>query len=322
MKPVRILLAITGLALSLQCVAQASADYPNKPIRVVVPVVPGGNMDLTTRQLMQSVSAQLGQPVIVENRPGASLLVGTQYVAKSPADGYTYLAMSNTFATAPSLLADAGYDPIKDFTGVGMMSVVPLAVVVSQSSPLKSMADLVALARSQPNAVSYGSAGSGSSPHIAAAMLFLQMGATGLHVPYKGSAAALLDVMGGRVTMMIDTLNTALQQIQAGKLRALAVTSAKRSPALPDVPTVVESGFPGYTSAAWLGIAAPAGTPADAVARFSQAMERAMTPEMRTRMRATGVEMQNMTPGEFTNYVHLQVRTIAGVIKEARITAD
>ena len=146
----RCLLAVAAVVFSLQAVAQTADTYPNKPIRVVVPVVAGGNMDLTVRQLMQGVSTDLGQPIVVENRPGASLLVGTQYVAKSPPDGYTLLAMSNTFVTAPSLIADAGYDPIKDFTGVGMMSVVPLVVVVGPNSPIRTMADLVAVAKSKP----------------------------------------------------------------------------------------------------------------------------------------------------------------------------
>ena len=318
----RCLLAVAAVVFSLQGVAQTADTYPNKPIRVVVPVVAGGNMDLTVRQLMQGVSTDLGQPIVVENRPGASLLVGTQYVAKSPPDGYTLLAMSNTFVTAPSLIAESGYDPIKDFTGVGMMSVVPLVVVVGPNSPIRTMADLVAVAKSKPESISYGSAGSGSSPHFAAAMLFLQMGANVLHVPYKGAAAALVDVMGERLTLMIDTLNTSLPHIKSGKLHALAVTSAERSPALPNVPTVAESGFPGYATGAWLGIAAPTGTPAAAVDRFSAAMAKAMTPELREQMLASGNELRSMTPRQFTDYIRRETETVARVIKEAKITAN
>lgn len=311
-----------ALLLALSAGAQSTDNYPSKPIRVVVPVVAGGNLDLTTRQLMQGVASQLGQSIVVENRPGASLLLGTQYVAKAPADGYTLLAMSNTFVTAPSLIADAGYDPIKDFTGVGMMSVVPLVVMVNGNSPIKSMADLVALSKSDPSKVSYGSAGAGSSSHFAAAMLFLQMGANVLHVPYKGNAAALIDVMGGRVTLVIDTMNTSLQHIKGGTLRALAVTSPRRSPALPNVPTVAESGFPGYATAAFIGISAPAGTPPAAVERFSAAMARAMTPELREKLLADGVEMQSTTPQQFSEYIRQETARFSKVIKEAKITAN
>ena len=315
-----VMLAIVG---KTSIVLSADADYPSKPIRVIVPTVAGGTLDLYTRALMQAVSPLLGQSIVVENKPGASLLIGTQLVAKSPPDGYTLLAMSNTFVTAPSLIKDTGYDPVKDFVGVGLMNDVPLVILVSADSPYKTLNDLVAVAKASPDKISYGSAGSGSSSHFAAASFFLQMGSKILHVPYKGNAPALLDVMGGRVTMVIDAVSVAAQHVKSGKLRALAVTSSQRSPMFPDVPTIAESGFPGYALTAFAGIAAPVGTPRVAIDRFHAAMARAMSNDLRERFLKDGVELRaSQSPQFFNDFIAQETSRYMRVIKDAGISVD
>ncbi|MGE0803676.1 MAG: tripartite tricarboxylate transporter substrate binding protein [Lautropia sp.] len=321
----RLAIGLLAATMFLQPAAgQTSAsDYPSKPIRVIVPVAPGGSLDLMTRQVMQAAAGVLGQPVVVENKPGASTLLGNQFVARAPADGYTLLAVSNTFATAPTLLKDAGYDPVKDFTGVSLIVDVPLVFLVNVDSSLQDLQQLIALARTSADKVTYGSAGSGSAPHIAAAMLFLQSGVNPLHVPFKGNAPALMEVMAGRITVAIDTVPAAMPHIRSGKLRALAVTTAKRSPVLPDVPTVAEVGIPGYEVSVFNGIAAPAGTPLLAVERLHAAIAKAITPELRDRLLKEGAELRaSPGPQQFTAFIRDQVGGYARVIKEVDIKAN
>src|SRR5258707_9605879 len=242
MRFARIVLSAALSACGTAAVAQA--DYPHHAIRIVVPLAAGGNVDIVARTLAEPISRSLGQPVVVENRPGASSLVGTQFVAKSAPDGYTLLAMANTFATVPLIVPDPGYDPLKDFAGVTQTCLVPQVLVVNPSLPAQSVRELIALAKAQPGRVSYASSGNGSTGHMAAELFNGQAGGKILHVPYKGNSQAIVDVISGQVTMMFDQGSTSAPQIRAGKLRALAVTSSKRSPLLPEVPTVDESGVP------------------------------------------------------------------------------
>jgi len=231
MRLARIVLSVALSACGTAALAQA--DYPHRAIRIIVPLAAGGNVDLVARTLADQVSKSLGQPVLVENRPGASSLVGTQFVAKSAADGYTLLAVANTFATVPLIVASPGYDPLKDFTGITLTCLVPQVLVVNPALPAQSVKELVALAKSQPGKISYASSGNGSTGHMAAELFNRQAGVTMLHVPYKGNSQALIDVIGGQVAMMFDQVSTSTPQIKACKVRAIAVTSLARSALLP-----------------------------------------------------------------------------------------
>lgn len=303
--------------------AAAQDGFPSRPIRVVVPTAAGGNLDLATRDLMREVSAIVGQPVLVENRPGASLLVGTQFVAKSAPDGYTLLAMSNTFATAPHLLTTAGYDPIKDFEGVGQMTISPLMLVVASSLPVTSVQGLMAMAKERPGQVSYGSAGLGSVLHMAPAMLLQQAGVTGLHVPYKGSVPALVDLTAGRITFVIAAVSDVAERVKAGQFRALGMATLKRSPLMPGVPAIAEAGFPGFELVAFGGLMAPAGTPREARARVHAALVKSMTPAMRERWAGNGVEVVGSeSPEQFTTFVRQETARYGKLVRDLGIKPE
>src|SRR5260221_1966319 len=256
-------LALALCVRSAAAPAQAPSDDPARAVRSIVPLAPGGNLDIVARTVSEQISRILGQTVVVENRPGASSLVGTQFVARSAPDGYTLLAIANTFATVPLIVANPGYDPLKDFTGVTLTCLVPQVLIVNPALPAQSVKELVALAKSQPGKISYASSGNGSTGHMAAELFNPQAGGTMLHVPYKANSKALVDVISGQVAMMYDQVSTSTPHVRAGKLRALAVPSLKRSPVLPDVPTVDEAGVPGYEDITFNGLVAPAGTPPD-----------------------------------------------------------
>src|SRR5258708_4202907 len=274
MRLVRILLSL--VLSGCGPIALAQADYPHRAIRIIVPLAAGGHVDMVARTLADQVSKSLGQPVLVENRPGASSLVGTQFVARSAPDGYTLLAIANTFATVPLIVANPGYDPLKDFTGVTLTCLVPQVLIVNPALPAQSVKELVVLAKSQPGKISYASSGNGSTGHMAAELFNRQAGVTMLHVPYKGNSQALVDVISGQVAMMFDQVSTSAPQIKAGKVRALAVTSLARSALLPDVPTVDEAGVPGYEDITFNGMVAPAGTPRAALVRLNRAVAQAV----------------------------------------------
>src|SRR5258706_3737043 len=267
MRLVRILLSAVLSACGTAALAQA--DYPHRAIRIVVPVAAGGNVDLVARTVADQVSKSLGQTVLVENRPGASSLVGTQFVAKSAADGYTLLAMANTFATVPLIVASPGYDPLQEFTGVTLTCLVPQVLVVNPALSAQSVKELVALAKSQPGKISYASSGNGSTGHMAAELFNRQAGVIMLHVPYKGNSQALIDVISGQVAMMFDQVSTSTPQIKAGKVRAIAGTSLARSPLLPEVPTVDESRLPGYEGITFHRMVAALGAPRAALVRLN-----------------------------------------------------
>src|SRR5216684_6164355 len=276
MRFTRFLPPVLAAFLSAAALAQSAADYPGRPIRIVVPLAAGGNVDIVARTLAEQIAKSLGQAVLVENRPGASSLVGTQFVARSAPDGYTVLAVANTFATVPLTVANPGYDPLKDFAGVTQTCLVPQVLVVNPSLPAQSVKELIALAKTQPGKFSYASSGNGSTGHMAAELFNRQAGVTMLHVPYKGNSQALIDVISGQVAMMFDQVSTSTPQIKAGKVRAIAVTSLARSPLLPEVPTVDESGVPGYEDITFNGMVAPAGTPRDILLRLNRAVAEAV----------------------------------------------
>jgi tripartite-type tricarboxylate transporter receptor subunit TctC len=309
--------------LALAASSAALGQYPNHPVHVIVPLAAGGNVDIVARALAEPAGKILGQPLVVENRPGASSLVGTQFVARSAPDGYTLLAMSNTFATVPFFVASAGYDPLKDFAAVSLTCLVPQVLVVSPATA-RSVGELIALAKAQPGRVSYASSGNGSTGHMAAELLARQTGIKMLHVPYKGNSQALVDVIGGQVAMMFDQVSTSVPQVKAGKLRALAVTSLQRSPLLPDVPTLDESGVPGYEDITFNGLVAPAGTTRAALVRIQQAVAGAVAaPELHGRFIERGVELKaSASPEEFTSYIKAEFEKKGRLARDAGIRPE
>ncbi len=282
--------------------------FPAKQVRVIVPLAPGGNLDLSTRAILQPMGESLGQRILVENRPGTSSLVGTQYVAKSAPDGYTLLAMANTFATVPLFVTNPGYDPLKDFAGISMHAVVAQLLVVNPSLPARSVKQLVALARARPGDLTFASSGAGGIGYTAAVQFNSMAGVKMMHVPYKGNSQAILDVMGGQVMMMFDQVSTSTPLIQAGKLRALGVSTRARSPLLPEVPTIDEAGVPGYESFTFNGLVAPAGTPREVLARLHEEVSKAgRNAELRKLSLKRGVElMVSASPEEFTAYIRAE----------------
>jgi len=323
MRLARILLSAALWASGPVALAQ-SPDYPHRAIRIIVPLAAGGNVDIVARTLADPVSKSLGQTVLVENRPGASSLVGTQFVARSAADGYTVLAVANTFATVPLIVSSPGYDPLKDCTGIPLTCLVPQVLVVNPSLPVSSIRELIALAKSQPGKISYASSGNGSTGHMAAELFNRQAGVTMLHVPYKGNSQALIDVIGGQVAMMFDQVSTSTPQIKAGKVRAIAVTSLKRPPLLPDVPTVDESGVPGYEDITFNGLVAPAGTPREILVRLQQAVAKAVSDaELTKRFIERGVELKaSGSPEEFTAHIRAESEKKGRLAREAGIKPE
>ncbi len=304
--------------------AARAQNYPSKPIRIVVPLVPGGNLDIVARAVAAQMSESVGQQVIVENRPGASSLVGTQFVAKAPADGYTLLAVANTFATVPSLMRNPGYDALKDFTGVSLTCLVPMALVVTRTLPVRTVKDLIVLGKAQPGQLAYATSGAGSTGHIAAELLAMQSGIRMLHIPYKGNAVAIVDVIAGNVQLMFDQVSTSKSYVDSGRLRALGVTSLKRSPLFPEVPTIDESGLRGYEEITFNGLIAPAATPREALTRLHAEVSRVTRlPELRKRYIERGIELvASASPDEFTTYIKVEFDKKAKLARVAGIRIE
>jgi tripartite-type tricarboxylate transporter receptor subunit TctC len=301
-----------------------SGTWPNRPVRLVVPVAAGGNVDIVARAVAGGLADRLGQPVLVENRPSASSLVGTQAVARAPADGYTLLAIANTFVSAPAIVAQPGYDPVKDFTGVTLTCRIPMVLVVNPAVPARSVAELIALAKTRPDGVTYASSGNGSTGHIAAELFMRQAGVRMLHVPYKGNAQSVADLVGGQVQVMFDQVSTSVAHVRAGKLRALAVTTRSRAVVLPDVAPLAESGLPDYEDATFNGILAPAGTPAEIVNRLHTEITAVLaSPDLRKRMSDQGIEIGASTsPDAFGAFLAREVAKYARLARDAGIRAE
>jgi tripartite-type tricarboxylate transporter receptor subunit TctC len=320
----RVLLLYLAVLVTTYSALSPGQSYPAKPVRIVVPLVPGGNLDIVTRAVAQRLGEGLGQQVIVENRPGASSLVGTQFVAKSAPDGYTLLSMANTFAVVPSLVANPGYDPLKDFTAVSQTCLVPQVFVVNPALPARSLKELIALAKTRPGEITYGTSGTGGTGHMATELLARQAGIKLLHVPYKGNAQALVDVMGGQVMMMPDQVSTSVAHVNAGKLRALAVTSLKRSPLFPGVPTVDEAGVRGYEDITFNGLVAPAGTPREILARLHAEVGKVVAAaDLRSRFIQQGVELTaSASPEAFMEYIRVEFAKKAKLARDAGIRIE
>jgi tripartite-type tricarboxylate transporter receptor subunit TctC len=324
MRFTRFLPPVLAAFLCAAALAQSAADYPNRPIRIVVPLAAGGNVDIVARTVAEPISKSFGQPVLVENRPGASSLVGTQFVARSAPDGYTLLAVANTFATVPLIVANPGYDPLKDFTGITLTCLVPQVLVVNPGLSAQSVKELIALAKAEPGKISYASSGNGSTGHMAAELFNRQAGVKMLHVPYKGNSQALVDVIGGQVAMMFDQVSTSAPQIKAGKLRALAVTSLARSPLLAEVPTVDESGVPAFEDITFNGLVAPAGTPHETLVRLQQAVAKAVgDAELYKRFIERGIELKaSSSPEEFSAHIRAEFEKKGRLVREAGIRPE
>jgi tripartite-type tricarboxylate transporter receptor subunit TctC len=303
---------------------QAAGSYPQRPLRIIVPLAPGGNVDLVVRAIAPQLAEGLGQQVVVENRPGASSLVGTQFVAKVTPDGYTLLAVANTFATVPALIANPGYDPLRDFTGISLTCLVPQVLVTNPALPVRTVRDLIALAKARPGELSYATSGAGGTGHMAAELFSRQVGVKMLHVPYKGNSQALIDVLSGQVMLMFDQVSTSASYIRAGKLRALAVTSRSRSPLFPELPTIDQSGAPGYGDITFNGLVAPAGTPREILARLNAEVAKVVrNPGLRNRFIERGVELtSSASPEEFTAYIKAEADKKGRLVREAGIKLD
>jgi tripartite-type tricarboxylate transporter receptor subunit TctC len=321
MRFIRLFVALAvGLFLPSAVHAQG---YPNKPVRIVVPFTAGSATDILARTVGQKLSELWGQPVVVDNRPGAGGTIGAAIVAKSPGDGYTLLVHSAAQAYNPAIYANLSYDTVKDFAEVVPLAGQPNVLVVAPATGMKSVADLVAAAKQKPGALNFASAGNGSGTHINAEKFRLAAGIDVLHIPYKGTPEALADTMAGRVTYFFSPISAALPQVREGKLTALGVSTAKRSNVLPNVPTIAESGLAGFDYNLWVGMFAPAGTPADLVERINRDVLRVLqTPEAKERLTALGAEAMPMTPAEFRKFVQNEIADSGKVIKAAGIRIE
>jgi tripartite-type tricarboxylate transporter receptor subunit TctC len=313
------------LACLLLVPAAAFAQtFPSKPVRIVNPFAPGGATDIIARQMAQKLTEAWGQPVIVENKPGASGAIGVEAVARSPADGYTLLiATQTTHAANPALYAKLPYDPEKDFAALTLAGSTPLALMVHPSLNIGSVAELVDYARRNPGKLRYASGGNGSSQHLAGEQLAAMTGTTLLHVPYKGAGPALADLLGGQVDFMFDNLPTALPHVRAGKLRGLAVTTAARSGLAPELPTMAESGVPGFELSTWFAFYAPAATPRDVVEKIATSMRRALTQgDTRDKLTGIGVDVRGSTPEELATFASAERVKWARIVKDSGAKLD
>ena len=297
--------------------------YPSRPVRVVVPFAPGGPNDIIVRLVAQKLGESLGQPFLVENRAGAGGNIGTDYVAKSAPDGYTLLSVGPGSLIINPLMGKVAYDTQRDFAPVTLMAKAPNALVVHPSLPVSSVKELIALARARPGAINYGSGGNGSTPHLSAALFAAMAGVTLTHVPYKGSAPATADLIGGQVQVAFLGIPAVLPHVKSGKLRVLAVTGLSRSPELPEVPTVDESGVPGYEVSPWYGLLAPAGTPREIVARLAgEATSILRAAQMKEKLAAQGAEAAGGTPEQYAAVIRADAATWARVIESAGLRGD
>jgi tripartite-type tricarboxylate transporter receptor subunit TctC len=316
-------LVISAISVATTSFAQTAATFPNQAIRMVVPYPPGGPTDITARVVAAEMMKTLGQNVVIDNRPGASGMIGSEMVTKSAPDGYTLLANASIHVINPSVYPDMRFDAIKDFSPITQLAQVPLVLVVPANSPIKSVKDLVEYAKANPGKVNFGSAGSASAQHLAGESFKIAAGIQMQHIPYKGSAPALTDLAGGQLQLMFDSMPSATPMINSGKLRAIAVTTARRAKARPDLPTIAESGFPGFDISTWYAYWAPKGTPADIVERLSAAAAQALkNPDVIAKYEAMGAEPVGSTPKQFAAYVESEAKKWNDIVKKSGAKLD
>jgi tripartite-type tricarboxylate transporter receptor subunit TctC len=301
-----------------------AADYPEKPLRLIVPFPPGGAADILARGLGPKLGAQLGQQIVVDNRPGANGVIGFDVVAKAPPDGYTLLLGFTTgVAVNPLLVAKASYDPLRDFVGVSMLARTPMVLIANPAFQATSVQELIVLAKATPGKISYGSPGTGNPNHLAGELFKSTAGIDLVHVPYKGAALVITDVIAGHVPIAFVTLAAALPQVRTGKLKALAVTSDKRASAAPGIPTMAEAGLPGLELSEWFGILVPAGTPKPVISRLNQEIVKAVqSPEVQGRFMEQGLEPVSTSVDEFAAVIRADIDKLAKIIKQAGIRAE
>ncbi|NGM86632.1 tripartite tricarboxylate transporter substrate binding protein [Parapusillimonas sp. SGNA-6] len=314
---------LCGLALLAAGPASLAADFPTRAVTWVVPWAAGGASDTVGRIVGEQLSTVLKQPVIVDNRPGAGGNIGTEMVARATADGYTLVQLTDATTISPGLYPTLKYDPISAFAPISLIATGPHVMVVNAASPIQSLADLVSTAKDKPGTVNYATAGIGSAQHLAAEMFKQAAKVDMVHVPYKGGAPAMVDVLSGEVPMGIFGLAPALPHIKSGKLRAIAVTSVNRSAVLPDTPTVAESGYPGFASVQWFGLAAPAGTPAAVVSRLNEGVVGVLKdPKVVERLKALGAEVAADSPEQFAQYIKQDTQRWSRIISDSGIKLE
>jgi tripartite-type tricarboxylate transporter receptor subunit TctC len=322
MKPHRFLRA-AFCAVLLAAVGAHAQDYPAKPVRVVVPFPPGGGTDIVARLVMQKLGGQIGGSFVIENRSGAGGTIGTEIVSRAPADGYTLGMVSGSHAINPSLYRKLAYDAVRDFAPVTLVVSGPGLLVVHPSVPARTVRELIAVAKSRPGKLHYASAGNGTPPHLAAELFKSLTGVSMVHVPYKGNSLAFNDLVAGQVSVSFPTIPSALPLVRSNRLRALAVTSARRADALPDLPTIAESGVRGYDAASWYGLVAPAGTPSAVTSRLQEAIARIVhAPEMKERFLEQGLDPVGSTPAEFRTLIAAEIAKWAKVVAASGAKVD
>jgi tripartite-type tricarboxylate transporter receptor subunit TctC len=308
-----------ALAVAVSTSRAAAQAYPTKPIRLIVPFPPGGGTDILARVLGNRLSQTFGQPVVVENKPGAGGNIGVDAVAKAAPDGYTLvLGQTSNLAINPTLYPRLPYDPLKDLAPIALVASAPLVLVVQSGSPYRSLADIVTAAKAKPDTITFASPGSGTVAHLTGELLQREAGLKFKHVPYKGAAQAITDLLGRTVDLYMSSVPTALTHIKGGRLRPFVVTSAKRVPELPDVPTVVEAGYPGTEAATWFGLLARAGTPSSVITRLAEETNRALeTQEVREKIAAEGAEVLRGSPEEFATLLRAEIDRWGRVVRES-----
>jgi tripartite-type tricarboxylate transporter receptor subunit TctC len=313
---IQLMRAAPALFAALFAVMAAAQPYPTKPVRIVVPFAPGGPADIYARVVGEKLQGVLGQSFVVENKPGAGSIIGTDAVAKSAPDGYTLLMMSNTHTVNESLVPDKPFQLMRDFVPVAPVNYSDLVLVVHPSVPANNLREFIALAKSKPGALNYASSGTGTPYHMAGELFKAMAGVNILHVPYKGSSGARTDILGGQVQMMFDAITTMAPNVQAGKLKALGTSGSARSAVLPDVPTVAEAGVPGYDAVIWLGIMAPAATPRPVVERLNAEITKIVNaPDMKAAWGRQGAIAMSMTPDEFARFMRADIDKWARIVK-------
>lgn len=312
-----------SLLLCASPVAWAQPAYPTKPITMLVPFPPGGPTDLVARVLAKQMSDQMGQNIVIDNRPGANGNIAAVAVARAPADGYTLLYNTSSITLSPALYKNLTYDVVRDFAPIALTAVVPLALVVHPSIPANNVKEFIAYAKANPGKLSYGSAGNGNVTHLGAFQFVQANGISAVHVPYKGSAPADMDLAGGQIQFMTDTVNSVMSFVRDKRMKMLAVTTAKRMSLFPDVPTLAESGMPGFEVGAWQGIMAPAGTPRAVIDRLNTEIVKALqSQEVRSKLAVQGAEPLGSTPDEYGAYVRNELVRWAGVVKATGVTIE
>ena len=316
--------ALLTVAAALCASSAFAQEFPQRPMRMVVPWAPGGAADILARTLSQKMSEHWSQQVVVDNRPGANGIIGTELAARAPADGYTLLlGATGPNSVLPSLVAKLPYDPLKDFAPVSLVATTTYVLSVHPSLPVNSVKDLIAYAKTKPGQLTFGSPGAGTPNHLSGEMFKAATGIDLQHIPYKGSALVITDVMGGQITLAFENIAPVLPIIRSGKLKALAISASKRSALLPDVPTVAESGFPGFQAVGWFGVLAPANTPASTITKLNQETVRVLKlAEVRERLLGMGMEIFGSTVEEFAAFEKTEIEKWAKVVKSASVRIE